>query len=237
MTVIKKRYILHCTTRRVRLQKAVSELAAFCRQPGSIFPALCRRAADLCALHHRPVKGWSLLALNLLLIVMPVQADIRGNVVWVFDGDTVAISDGRQQRRVRLIGIDAPERNQPYGERSRQALNVLISGKVVTARGDTQDNYGRLLAVIWLSGRDMNARQVADGMAWAYRFHRQAGVAAYARLEKQARQNRRGLWAGKSIIEPWRWRAGIVNHAKRTTQAYQSSHPRQSVRYGEFIQN
>ncbi|WP_241825902.1 thermonuclease family protein [Izhakiella australiensis] len=190
-----------------RLKRRLLQLANVNRRLAIvIIYSFYRRRHSLQAIRHLPVYGFPLLTLGFMLQIMPVRADVRGRVVWVLDGDTVEIYNGHQRQRVRLMGIDAPEKFQPFGQRSRRALGALISGKTVTAVGKKQDYYGRLLAIIRLNGRDINARQVATGMAWAYRFHNKAQNAGYALLEQQARRKRIGLWAGKQVIEPWRWR-------------------------------
>ncbi|PIJ49781.1 hypothetical protein BL250_10225 [Erwinia sp. OLTSP20] len=144
-----------------------------------------------------------------LMPVTPARAAIRGQVVRVLDGDTVEVNSAHRRLRVRLAGIDAPEMGQTYGRRSCQALRALIDGRTVTLVGHQRDHYHRLLAVIWLNGEDINARQVATGMAWAYRFHQRAENAAYLRLERQARKTHVGLWQRARPMEPWRWRAGM----------------------------
>ncbi|HDR2614733.1 MULTISPECIES: thermonuclease family protein [Enterobacteriaceae] len=135
------------------------------------------------------------------------SADIHGHVVRVLDGDTVEVLEpGNRLTRVRLAGIDAPEKSQPFGQRSRQALTALTADKSVHVSGSTQDRYGRLLGTIWSDTTDINAVQVKTGMAWAYRYHDRASVAEYVGLERLARESRSGLWADPSPVEPWRWR-------------------------------
>ncbi|EJJ2088074.1 thermonuclease family protein [Salmonella enterica] len=150
----------------------------------------------------------ALKVLPLIMLSIPVvaEADITGKIVRVLDGDTVEILAGNVATRVRLNGIDAPEKAQPFGQRSRQALTAIVSGKTVLAVGDRRDRYGRLLATLILNGRDVNAMQVYRGMAWAYRYQGNASVPAYLRFEQEAKTARRGLWAEKEAIEPSIWR-------------------------------
>ena len=150
----------------------------------------------------------ALKVLPLIMLSIPVvaEADITGKIVRVLDGDTVEILAGNLATRVRLNGIDAPEKAQPFGQRSRQALTAIVSGKTVLAVGDRRDRYGRLLATLILNGRDVNAMQVYSGMAWAYRYQGNASVPAYLRFEQEAKTAKRGLWAEKEAIEPSIWR-------------------------------
>ncbi|MDV5241843.1 thermonuclease family protein, partial [Leclercia adecarboxylata] len=85
--------------------------------------------------------------------------------------------------RVRLNGIDAPEKAQPFGQRSRQSLTEMTAGKVVHIAGNNRDRYDRLLGTVWYDSKDINAVQVLTGMAWAYRYRGKAAIPAYAGLE------------------------------------------------------
>ncbi|PXW50394.1 endonuclease YncB(thermonuclease family) [Grimontella sp. AG753] len=161
---------------------------------------------------NKITKKWlgrcALTVLPLIMLSIPVvaEADITGKIVRVLDGDTVEIVAGNVATRVRLNGIDAPEKAQPFGQRSRQALTAVVAGKTVLAVGDRRDRYGRLLATIMLNGRDVNAMQVYSGMAWAYRYQGNASVPAYLRYEQDAKTAKRGLWSEKDATEPAIWR-------------------------------
>ncbi len=94
---------------------------------------------------------------------------LTGKVVSVTDGDTVRVLDAANvQHKVRLNGIDAPERGQPFGTVARDRLAGLVMGKAVTVRNDGRDRWGRTLGRIEIEGQDVNHRMVADGMAWHY---------------------------------------------------------------------
>lgn len=150
----------------------------------------------------------ALKVLPLIMLSIPVvaEADITGKIVRVLDGDTVEILAGNVATRVRLNGIDAPEKAQPFGQRSRLALTAIVGGKTVLAVGEKRDRYGRLLATLMLDGRDINATQVYSGMAWVYRYKGLATEPEYLRYERDARTARRGLWSEKEPLEPSIWR-------------------------------
>ncbi|EDC5629827.1 thermonuclease family protein [Salmonella enterica] len=152
--------------------------------------------------------NYALTVLPLIMLSIPVvaEADITGKIVRVLDGDTVEILAGNVATRVRLNGIDAPEKAQPFGQRSRQALTEIVGGKTVLAVGEKRDRYGRLLATLILDGRDINATQVYSGMAWVYRYKGLATEPEYLRYERDARTARRGLWSEKEPVEPSSWR-------------------------------
>ncbi|HDP7784163.1 TPA: thermonuclease family protein [Escherichia coli] len=150
----------------------------------------------------------ALKVLPLIMLSIPVvaEADITGKIVRVLDGDTVEILAGNVATRVRLNGIDAPEKALPFGQRSRQALTAIVGGNTVLAVGEKRDRYGRLLATLILDGRDINAIQVYSGMAWVYRYKGLATEPEYLRYERDARTARRGLWSEKEPVEPSIWR-------------------------------
>jgi endonuclease YncB( thermonuclease family) len=131
---------------------------------------------------------------------------LPGTVVGIVDGDTADIRLQSGMVRVRLHAIDAPERDQPHGAASKQALSKLVYGKQVNVEPIEQDRYDRLVAHLWLDGLDVNAEMVKQGAAWAYR--RYADDPAYCAYEKAARDQKRGLWAlpREQRAAPWEWR-------------------------------
>jgi endonuclease YncB( thermonuclease family) len=111
---------------------------------------------------------------------------------------------GGQQIRVRLVEIDAPERKQAFGARSRQSLSDLCGRKTATVKWSEMDRYGRVLGRVFCGGIDANAEQVRRGMAWVYdRYVKDRSLYA---LQDEAKVARRGLWADKSPVPPWEWR-------------------------------
>jgi len=154
-----------------------------------------------------------MLAGALALVMTAAQAEqVQGRVVGVADGDTVTVlDDHRVQHKVRLAGIDAPEKGMPYGQRSKQYLSDLVFGKTVTLEGDKVDRYGRTVAKVILNGRDVNLAQIAAGMAWHYKKYDREQTAndrmLYGAEELNARAARRGLWGDPQPVAPWDWRA------------------------------
>jgi len=131
--------------------------------------------------------------------------EITGTVIGVSDGDTLTVLTSRlKEIKVRLAEIDAPEKRQAYGERSKQSLSALAYRKRVRIDDLGQDRYGRTLGRVWVSGRDVNAEQVRRGMAWVYRKY--ADSPTLLALENEARRNRRGLWANARPVPPWKFR-------------------------------
>jgi micrococcal nuclease len=148
-------------------------------------------------------------AVGLLLFVLHPSralADFTGPVVSVLDGDTIEVLHNTHPERIRLSGIDCPEKGQAYGTRAKQAASALVFGRDVILQSHGQDKYGRTLAdVFLLDGTHVNQTLVKDGWCWWYRKYA-PGNAVLERLEAEAREGRRGLWADPQPVPPWEWR-------------------------------
>lgn len=129
---------------------------------------------------------------------------LSGKVISVHDGDTITILQDKQQIKVRLFGIDAPELKQPYGKKSKQFLSNLIVGQIVEVEENGNDRYGRTIGTVYLNGDDINAQMVENGYAWAYRRF----TKKYTPQESTAKFEKRGLWRDDPI-PPWEWRKQI----------------------------
>jgi len=134
-----------------------------------------------------------------------------GRVVGVADGDTITVLDaGEMQHKIRLMGIDAPEKAMPFGQRSKQNLSNLVFGKEVQLDIRSIDRYKREVAKVMVEGRDINLAQVEAGMAWVYRHYlkelTQEEASAYINAEDAAKAAGRGLWADPDPTPPWDWR-------------------------------
>lgn len=154
-----------------------------------------------------PSRGFfaSLLAAGLALAAScSASADFSGKVVAVSDGDTITVLRLRKQVKVRLVEIDAPERAQPYGNRSKQALAGLVRGQEVRVVEQGKDRYQRTLGRVYRGDLDINAEQVRQGMAWVFR--RYATDDSLYPIEAEARERRRGLWRDDAPVPPWEWR-------------------------------
>jgi endonuclease YncB( thermonuclease family) len=129
-------------------------------------------------------------------------------VIAVSDGDTLTASCGEygqhEQVRIRLAEIDAPEKGQPFGQRSKQSLASLCFGARAVIRPEKLDRYGRTVARVQCRGTDASHYQVSAGMAWA--FTRYLSDHNIRRAEDQAKVERRGLWWEPSPIPPWEYR-------------------------------
>ena len=126
-------------------------------------------------------------------------------VVGITDGDTVTVRcDQQPQAIVRLAEIDAPEKRQPFGERSRQHLADVCFHRRAEVVPRTTDRYGRTVARVRCDGVDASAEQVRAGMAWA--FTKYLTDPTIKQLEVEARTTGVGLWTDREPIAPWDWR-------------------------------
>ena len=144
--------------------------------------------------------------INILLISSPAFAtEYQGKVIAVLDGDTVKVRISKTEKiKVRLAQIDAPEKTQAFGMRSKKALTKLISDKVVRVVEEDVGRYGRIVGRIYHGKRDINAVMVKQGFAWVYRKYSKDKT--LLTLERQARKNKKGLWQDPNPLEPWKFR-------------------------------
>lgn len=142
---------------------------------------------------------------------------ITGYVVSIADGDTITVLDGsRQQHKIRLAGIDAPERRQAFGQRSREFLASLVAAQQVEVETEKTDKYGRSVGKVLLQGRDVNLAVVAAGLAWHYKEYESEQSPAdrllYSNAEQEARDLRKGLWVDPAPEAPWDWQHNGRGH-------------------------
>jgi endonuclease YncB( thermonuclease family) len=136
----------------------------------------------------------------------PAVADeFKARVVGITDGDTITVLHDNRAETVRLMGVDAPEKRQPYGDRARRFTADLAFDRTVTVLTSGRDRNGRLLGEVVLpDGRSLNQELVRAGYAWWFR--RYSRDVTLARLEAEARERRRGLWAAETPEAPWDYR-------------------------------
>lgn len=146
--------------------------------------------------------------------------ELRGTVVAISDGDTLTVLDAfRRQHRVRLAAIDAPERHQAFGTRSRESLSAMAFRKDVVVDFHKADKYGRILGRVLVAGQDVGLAQIRAGRAWHYLAYAKEQTPlnriAYSEAESEARGLRLGLWSVPNPQPPWEFRH--AGRAARTT--------------------
>ena len=138
------------------------------------------------------------IAVGLLNAYTPLE-NIR-----VVDGDTIQAEAKGKEIKIRLVEIDAPEMNQPFGKQSKNFLNRLLYEKDVTLISKGEDRYGRTLGEIYANGESANALMIKSGFAWVYdRYVKDSSLYQY---QDQAKAENLGLWRAKDPIAPWMWR-------------------------------
>ncbi|MCB9093105.1 MAG: thermonuclease family protein [Halobacteriovoraceae bacterium] len=147
---------------------------------------------------------------------------VQGTVQRVIDGDTLVVVDGKHERRVRLLYIDAPEMDQvafqnsregkklvQLGEMSKNYLSQLVEGKEVVLKIKNRDHYGRDLAVVYLNNENINLKLVRDGFAvvyWYAQFTGEFTKEMFMEATDNAFMKKLGIWAVDSFYDPYKWR-------------------------------
>lgn len=166
------------------------------------------------------VSGFVMRFILMFLLSLPAFADVTGVVVGVADGDTVTVLGAEKtQHKVRVAGIDAPEKAQPFGQRAKERMSGLVFGKEVRLEGDKRDRYGRTVSRVWVSPPDcQRCPQTLDaglalltsGLAWHYKKYQNEQSPEdrerYSFAESEARSKRAGLWSEAEPVPPWDWR-------------------------------
>lgn len=154
----------------------------------------------------------------------PEYATLSGKVIGISDGDTIDVLDSSKiTHRIRLAGIDAPEKAQPFGQRSKEHLSESVFGKQVEVQGGKTDKYGRTVGKILVNGLDANLEQIRAGLAWHYKQYASeqsvSDRALYASAEENARGLHSGLWHDAKPMPPWEWRHGGKDQPTATSIA------------------
>ncbi len=133
-------------------------------------------------------------------------------MVGVSDGDTITVLHNGKGERIRLHGIDCPEKRQAFGNRAKQFTYNLVFAKTVSVQFVDRDRYGRTVGVVLLpDGRSLNRELVKAGFAWWYRRYAPEDD-TLKQLEQEARQAKRGLWADPHPVPPWQWPTGKTSN-------------------------
>jgi micrococcal nuclease len=136
--------------------------------------------------------------------VLTAAPSYAAQVIGIADDDTLTVLEGKKQVKIRLANIDAPERAQAFGTRSRESLAELCFKKDARYEVQDKDRYGRFVAVVYCDDINANRAQVERGMAWVYpKYNKDYLIPA---LQDQAFSARRGLWADFTPVPPWEWR-------------------------------
>lgn len=153
-----------------------------------------------------------------------LAVSFTGKVITVIDGDTLDVLHNNKPERIRLNGIDAPEKGMPYGQAAKEYVLDMAALKMVTVEVKDTDRYGRTVGdVILPDGRNLNRDIIKAGYAWWYQKY--SNDASLGELEKGARIARKGLWRDPRPKPPWEWRAETRSNDSDSREKLVSSVP------------
>lgn len=150
-----------------------------------------------------------ILPLLLLLVSVSASAEtIIGTVIRVSDGDTLVIRSGAENIKIRLYGVDAPEKKQDFGNKAKDALTSMTALQTVQAEVMDRDRYGRIVAIVAVGDAEpVNQSMLRLGLAWVYDAYCKALICAdWRKIERAAREARAGLWSDPAPTPPWEYR-------------------------------
>lgn len=131
--------------------------------------------------------------------------ELSGKVVSISDGDTIGVLIGGRETRVRLHGIDCPEKSQDFGERAKKETSARVFSKIVTIRSHGNDRYGRTLGDVFYGSNSLNQELVGEGYCWWYRKYAPNNLTLKS-LEESAQTQKKGLWVIPNPLPPWEFR-------------------------------
>jgi endonuclease YncB( thermonuclease family) len=144
------------------------------------------------------------LLITIFALTATITGTMTGRVVRVVDGDTIIIlTEGNKQERIRLAEIDAPEKGQPFCDKSTKFLAGMVAGKTVSIEFKARDMYGRILGAVIVDGRSVNEEMVKMGLAWKYYYSRDKRI---ARLEAEARRKKLNIFSEANPVNPYYYR-------------------------------
>ena len=148
------------------------------------------------------------------------ETRIIGKVVHIADGDTITVLQNNIQHKIRLYGIDCPEKSQDFGNRAKQVLSEQVFDKQVQVTQKDIDRYGRVVGMVYVGNTCVNEEIIKAGLAWVYNQYCKDSVCSQWRsMEIQARQSRIGLWSHPDPVPPWEYRRGGSVSSETDNQA------------------
>lgn len=145
-----------------------------------------------------------LLLLSFVFIFGCTHAQLVGKVVSIADGDTFTMLIDKEQVKIRLQGVDCPEKGQDFGNVAKEFLSGYVFSKVVTVKKIGTDRYGRTIGMVTIDGANVNEKLLEAGLAWHYKKYDHNP--AWAALETEAKKDKKGLWSIPNPVPPWDYR-------------------------------
>ena len=159
-----------------------------------------------------------------VLILPSLSFAWQGKVVGISDGDTITVLHNNRGEKVRLYGIDTPEKRQDFGNKAKQFTSNMVFGKSVEVEPVTKDRYGRTVGLVYINGQCLNEELIRAGFAWVYiQYCKKAICTDWRRLEATAKTNKNGLWSHTNPMPPWEHR-----HSK--SRSFHTDYTRQAIK-------
>jgi len=171
---------------------------------------------------HNFNRAGALVAVVLAMFATATHAEpLNGRVVGIADGDTLTLLDAsKTQHKIRLAGIDSPEKSQPFGQHCKKSLSDLAYDRVATVKSSKLDRYGRVIGKVLIDDRDVNLEQIRRGCGWHYKKYQNEQSLddrlSYNSAEESARASKIGLWADNNPIPPWDFRKAKLKQPVKT---------------------
>ena len=151
--------------------------------------------------------------IHIVIVCLPIishaQSSIQGKVIHVADGDTITVLQNSKQYKIRLHGIDTPEKKQNFGHKAKKFTSSMIFNQRVKVITYSTGKYGRTIGVVYLGNQCLNEELVKNGLAWVYKkYCSESFCNHWLQLEKNARKNKLGLWINNNPVPPWDFRKG-----------------------------
>lgn len=151
------------------------------------------------------------------LLPLPLQAEsFSGKVVGISDGDTITVLHENTPQKIRILGVDCPEKTQPFGTKAKDFAASIIFTETVYVDYDKRDRYGRILGNVFIGGESLTEKLLESGLCWHYVQYSQDE--ALQAIEDRARERKIGVWSMKDPVPPWEFR-----RAKRLRNVQESS--------------
>lgn len=139
----------------------------------------------------------------LLFSIVGFSQQYTGSIIRVIDGDTFVFQTIEGSLIIRMYGIDAPERDQPYSKESADFMKQYLNKEAII-KASGVDRYGRTLGILFIKNQDINLMSIKYGCSWHYKQY--SKDIQYAQTEKYAKKNKVGLWTLQNPVPPWEWR-------------------------------
>lgn len=161
-----------------------------------------------CVMNSRQ-QGTMLLSLLVILAMPGAVRAWEAVATHMQDGDSFRVRQGRTIHTIRLYGIDCPEYQQPGGQQAKKMTASLVKGRRLDVFPVDTDRYGRIVAVVTVDGRVLNAELIRAGWAWVYPRYctSQPLCRQWEALEREARRARQGIWQDPAPEAPWQWKS------------------------------